>query len=91
MKRSEIMTTRKNYVAILAAGVSAAAIAMAPVAAAAPSGPTCVKLTRTASQCEPVSNRHNRVTRPEVSHQTQHPFYGSVGPFGVIRHHMDHG
>lgn len=85
------MTTRKNYIAILAAGVSAAAIAMAPVAAAAPSGPTCVKLTRSASQCEPVSNTHTRVTRPEVSHQTQNPFHGSVGPYGVLRDHTNLG
>ncbi|BBY17083.1 hypothetical protein MLIT_26750 [Mycolicibacterium litorale] len=84
------MKTPTNYVAILVVGAGAAAIALAPVAAAAPTGPSCVKLTRSATQCEPIGDAHHRSIRPETSRETQHPFDGSFGPFGVMRDHRDH-
>lgn len=82
------MTSRKNYLTtLLIAGASAAAIAAAPVATAAPAGPACVPVPQSAGQCEPLASTHHDATQPELSERVRSPFYGSIGPFGTLRDH----
>jgi hypothetical protein len=75
---------------LFAAGASAVAIAVAPVAAAAPGGPACVDQAGSVGNCQSLIRTPHRDASPEVSYQTPNPFYGSVGPFGTIRYHQEH-
>jgi hypothetical protein len=61
---------------------SAVAIAVAPLAEAAP---TCAS-TGTASVCESVGNAQVSATPPPVDYQAQYPFFGNV----LIFHHGGH-
>jgi hypothetical protein len=64
---------------LLLAAASAAAIAVAPLAEAAPS---CTS-TGLASVCESAGNAQVSVTPPPVNYQAQYPFFGDV----LIFHH----
>jgi hypothetical protein len=64
---------------LLLAAASAAAIAVAPLAEAAPS---CTS-TGLASVCESAGNAQVSATPPPVNYQAQYPFFGDV----LIFHH----
>lgn len=70
----------RNFIPpLLVAGASAVAIAVAPLAEAAPS---CT-FTGSASVCESDGNAQVSVTPPPVDFQNQYPFFGNV----LIFHH----
>jgi hypothetical protein len=64
---------------LLVAGASAVAIAVAPLAEAAPS---CTS-TGLASVCESDGNAQISATPPPIDYQTQYPFFGDV----LLFHH----
>jgi hypothetical protein len=70
---------RKVMSPLLLTGASAVAIAVAPLAEAAP---TCTS-TGTASVCESAGNAQVSATPPPVDYQAQYPFFGNV----LIFHH----
>ena len=74
-----IMRIRSFIPPLLVAGAGAAAIAVAPLADAAP---TCT-FTGTASVCESEGNAQVNATPPPVDYQAQYPFFGNV----LIFHH----
>ena len=74
-----IMRIRSFIPPLLVAGAGAAAIAVAPLADAAP---TCT-FTGTASVCESEGNAQVSATPPPVDYQAQYPFFGNV----LIFHH----
>ena len=70
----------RNFVpALLVGGASAIAIAVAPLAQAAPS---CTS-TGTASLCESAGNAQISATPPPIDYQAQYPFFGDV----LLFHH----
>lgn len=70
----------RNFVpALLVAGASAVAIAVAPLADAAP---TCTS-SGAASLCQTEGNAQVVATPPPIDYQAQYPFYGNV----LIFHH----
>jgi hypothetical protein len=70
----------RNFIApLLVAGASAVAIAVAPLAEAAP---TCTS-SGLASVCESDGNAQVSATPPPVDYQAQYPFFGDV----LIFHH----
>ena len=71
---------------LLVAGASALAIAVAPLAEAAPTGPTCVS-TATSSLCQTAGNAQFNATPPPVDYQAQYPFFGG---YGLLFHHGGH-
>jgi hypothetical protein len=73
-----------KYLAVsLTAGAGALAIAVAPVAAAAPDGSTCSD-SGTASVCQTDGNAQIVVTPPPIDYGVQDPFlYGG----GLLFHH----
>ena len=73
------MKVRRFVQLALAAGVSAAAMAVAPLAEATPS---CTS-TGLASVCESAGNAQVSATPPPVDYQTEYPFFGPV----LILHH----
>jgi hypothetical protein len=80
------MIIRTVIAQVLTAGASVAAIAVAPVAQAAPSGPTCVS-SGLASVCQSEGNAQISATPPPVDYQPQYPFFG---PYGLLFHHNGH-
>jgi hypothetical protein len=68
---------------LLVVGASAAAIAVAPLAEAAP---TCTS-TGTASVCDSPGNAQVIATPPPVDYQAQYPFFGG---YGLLFHHGGH-
>jgi hypothetical protein len=74
-----IMRIRSFIPPLLVAGAGAAAIAVAPLADAAP---TCT-FTGTASVCESEGNAQISATPPPIDYQAQYPFFGNV----LIFHH----
>src|SRR4051794_6592338 len=74
-----IMKIRNFIPPVLLTAVSAAAIAVAPLADAALS---CMS-TGTASVCESAGNAQVSATPPPVDYQAQYPFFGGV----LIFHH----
>jgi hypothetical protein len=85
-RRTVIMIIRTVIAQVLAAGAGVAAIAVAPVAQAAPSGPSCVS-TGTASVCQTAGNAQISATPPPVDYQAQYPFFGG---YGLLFHHGGH-
>ena len=77
------MRIRSLIAPLLVAGASAAAIAVAPLAEAAP---TCT-FTGTASVCESAGNAQVIATPPPVDYQAQYPFFGG---YGLLFHHGGH-
>jgi hypothetical protein len=73
------MKIRSFIPPLLVAGASAAAIAVAPLAEAAP---ICTDIG-TASVCESAGNAQVSATPPPVDYQAQYPFFGNV----LIFHH----
>ena len=73
------MRIRSFIPPLLVAGTGAAAIAVAPLADAAP---ICT-FTGTASVCESEGNAQVSATPPPVDYQAQYPFFGNV----LIFHH----
>ena len=71
------MRIRSFIPPLLIAGASAVAIAVAPLAEAAP---TCTD-TGTASVCESAGNAQISATPPPIDYQTVYPFFGDVLPF----------
>ncbi len=71
--------------ALLAAGAASAAIAVAPTAAAAPTGLTCTNVGATTTQCESPGNVQINSDQP-VTYPYQFPFYGNV----LLFHHGGH-
>lgn len=70
----------RNFIPpLLVAGASAAAIAVAPLAEAAP---TCTS-SGLASVCQSDGNAQVSATPPSVDYQAQYPFFGDV----LIFHH----
>lgn len=67
---------------LLVAGAGAVAIAVAPLAEAAP---TCTT-TGLASLCESDGNAQLSATPPSVDYQAQYPFFGDV----LVFHHGGH-
>jgi hypothetical protein len=59
---------------LLVAGASATAIAVAPLAAAAP---ICTS-TGSASLCQTAGNAQITATPPPIDYQAQYPFFGNV-------------
>jgi hypothetical protein len=76
------MRIRSFLPPLLVAGASAVAIAVAPLAQAAP---TCTD-TGTASVCESAGNAQINATPPPVDYQSAYPFFGNV----LIFHHGGH-
>jgi hypothetical protein len=76
------MRIRKVIPPLLLTGASAVAIAVAPLAQAAP---TCTS-TGTASVCESPGNAQVSATPPPVDYLAQYPFFGNV----LIFHHGGH-
>lgn len=77
------MIIRTVIAQALAAGASVAAIAVAPVAQAAPS---CMS-TGTADVCQSAGNAQISATPPPVDYQAQYPFFGG---YGLLFHHNGH-
>jgi len=73
------MKIRSLVPALLVAGASAVAIAVAPLAEAAPS---CTS-TGAASVCESEGNAQITATPPPVDYQAQYPFFGDA----LLFHH----
>lgn len=70
----------RNFIPpLLVAGASAVAIAVAPLAAAAP---TCTS-TGSASLCQTAGNAQVTATPPQVDYGMQYPFFGNV----LLFHH----
>ena len=80
------MIIRTVVAQVLAAGASVAAIAVAPMAQAAPTGPICTS-TGTATQCQSAGNPQISATPPPVNYQAQYPFFGQ---YGLLFHHGGH-
>lgn len=78
------MKITKSIPALMITGLGAAAIALAPAAGAAPSGPTCVAVSGTATQCTSPGNAQISATPPPVNYVQQYPFFG---PYSLIFHH----
>jgi hypothetical protein len=79
----------RNFIPpLLLTGVSAVAIAVAPLAGAAPSGPTCTS-TGAVSVCQTDGNAQVTATHPPVNYQSQYPFFGPY-PYGLLFHHGGH-
>ena len=76
------MKIRSLVAPLLVAGASAVAIAVAPLAEAAPS---CTS-TGTASVCESEGNAQVSATPPPIDYQAQYPFFGDV----LLFHHGGH-
>lgn len=66
----------------LAAAVTA--VALAPVAQAAPTAPTCTSAGATSTLCQSAGNAQLVATPPEVDYQAQYPFFGT---YGLLFHH----
>jgi hypothetical protein len=81
------MRIRKCIPPLLLGGV-ATAIAVAPLAAAAPSGPTCTS-TGAVSICQRNGHVGVTATHPPVNYQSQYPFFGPY-PYGLLFHHGGH-
>jgi hypothetical protein len=78
----------RNFVpALLVAGASAVAIAVAPLAEAAPI-PTGLECTSSgaASLCQTEGNAQVVATPPPVDYQAQYPFFGNI----LVFHHGGH-
>jgi hypothetical protein len=73
------MNIRNLVFPLLIAGASAVAIAVAPLAEAAP---TCTS-TGLASVCESDGNAQISATPPPVDYQAQYPFFGGL----LLFHH----
>jgi len=73
------MKIRSFISPLLVAGASAVAIAVAPLAEAAPS---CTS-TGLASVCESAGNAQISATPPPIDYQAQYPFFGDV----LLFHH----
>jgi hypothetical protein len=73
------MRVRNVIPPLLVAGVSAVAIAVAPLAEAAP---TCTS-SGSASLCQTEGNAQLTATPPPVNYQAQYPFFGNV----LLFHH----
>jgi hypothetical protein len=81
-RSSAKMKIRSLVPPLLVAGASAIAIAVAPLAEAAPS---CTS-TGTASVCESEGNAQISATPPPIDYQAQYPFFGDV----LLFHHGGH-
>lgn len=77
------MSIRTRISTVLALGAGALAIAVAPAAQAAPSGPTCTSAV-TSTLCQSEGNAQFTATPPAVDYQAQYPFFGE---YGLIFHH----
>jgi hypothetical protein len=77
------MRIRTFVAPLLVAGASAVAIAVAPLAAAAP---TCTS-SGTASLCQTAGNAQVTATPPPVDYQPMYPFFGG---YGLLFHHGGH-
>ena len=77
------MRIRSFIPPLLVAGASAAAIAVAPLAEAAP---ICTS-TGAASLCQSAGNAQITATPPPVDYQAQYPFFGG---YGLLFHHGGH-
>jgi hypothetical protein len=78
----------RNFVPpLLLAGVSAVAIAVAPLAAAAPTGPSCTSTGANSTLCQTAGNAQLTATPPPVDYQAQYPFFGG---YGLLFHHGGH-
>jgi hypothetical protein len=82
------MRIRKFIPPLLLAGTTAVAIAVAPLADAAPSGPTCTSTGANSTLCQSPGNAQVSATPPPVNYQAQHPFFG---PYGLIISHHHRG
>lgn len=67
---------------MVAAGAASAAIAAAPIASAAPTGPTCTYIGAQTTQCQSPGNVQINSDQP-VTYPYQFPFYGNV----LVFHH----
>jgi hypothetical protein len=67
--------------------VGAVAIAVAPIAEAAPSGPTCTAQGATSTLCQTSGSAQLSATPPPVNYQAQYPFFG---PYTLLFHHGGH-
>jgi energy-converting hydrogenase Eha subunit A len=79
LRSSAIMRIRNFIPPLLAAGASAVAITVAPLADATP---TCTSSGR-ASVCASTGNAQVTATPPPVNYQAQYPFFGNA----LIFHH----
>jgi hypothetical protein len=77
------MTIRSFIPPLLVAGATAVAIAVAPLAEAAP---TCTS-SGSASLCQTEGNAQVVATPPPVDYQAQYPFFGG---YGLLFHHGGH-
>jgi hypothetical protein len=76
------MRIRNVIAPLLVAGASAVAIAVAPLAEAAPTGLVCTS-SGSASLCQTAGNAQVTATPPPIDYQAQYPFFGNV----LIFHH----
>jgi hypothetical protein len=79
LRSNAIMRIRSLVAPLLVAGASAVAIAVAPLAEAAP---TCTT-SGLASLCQSDGNAQVSATPPDVDYQSQYPFFGDV----LVFHH----
>ncbi|WP_197374898.1 hypothetical protein [Mycolicibacterium baixiangningiae] len=82
MRNRKVMRT-----AVLTIGIAMSVVA-APLANAAPSGPTC-SATALSTLCQSPGNAQVVARPPVVDYQAQLPYYGGYGfyPFGIGRMH----
>jgi hypothetical protein len=86
-RSSTIMRIRNVIAPLLVAGASAVAIAVAPLANAAPTGPVCTSTGANSTLCQSNGNAQVSATPPAVNYQAQYPFFG---PYGLLFHHGGH-
>jgi hypothetical protein len=83
-RRSKTVRIYKHFTAALVIAGAAAALGAAPLAEAAPTGPTCVSVGQTATQCQSNGNAELNASPPAVDYSSQYPFFG---PYALIFHH----
>lgn len=79
------MIIRTIIIQMLAVGGSIAAIAVAPLVHAAPSGPICTS-SGMATICQSNGNAQVTADHPPSNFQQQYPFFGAF-PYGLLFHH----
>jgi hypothetical protein len=83
-RRSNTVRIYKHLTASVLIAGTAAALATAPLAEAAPTGPTCVSVGQTATQCQSNGKAELNASPPAIDYAAQYPF---LGPYALIFHH----
>ncbi|AKS30572.1 hypothetical protein [Mycolicibacterium goodii] len=77
------MSIRIKALTLLAGGAGSLAVALAPAAQAAPTGPTCTAQGNS-TLCQSEGNAQVTANPPAVDYQAQYPFFGG---YALLFHH----